>query len=311
MKSLKISKLAKNYGTADNYIGLKEIDLECKPGEIIGMLGENGAGKTTMLKCVAGIVEPTGGNVYLDDENLLKMNVAKRNEQVFYVAEGTRSLWWRLTLKENIEFVCQMMWGNFGEVEKELDKYLELFNLSEKKNTLVGELSRGQQQKILILLSIISKAKIIIMDEPTLGVDVSSKKDIIDKLLMTQNYAKEKIYLISSHDMDFISKIADRVAILKKGQLIAFETVENIKDNYFQAYFEIHSETMNDEIRTSLESKYPAQVIEKDGKYIIKTKENKTAIEIITYLAEKGILVQSMGKNDISLEDLFIQIQEA
>lgn len=309
---LELKQLTKTYYGAKDVHALKSVNLNCFNNEIIGLLGDNGAGKTTLMKCVANIIQPTSGEIRLEGMDLRNMNPRDRARSMFFVAEGTRSLWWRLTLEENVRFVCEMMWGNWRSVKNELGSFLELLKLTEKKSVVVGQLSRGQQQKICILLAMVSPSSLIIMDEPTLGLDVSSRQEIAELILLAKKHSAKKTFLISSHDMNFISKVADRVTILKQGAIIADNSFRNLKALMQQKHQIIRIHGKMDELEKEEFSKsFPVKHSEEceDSISFEVPYELQLGNEIIDYLRAHGKMIESMEQHEMDLEKLFLELQ--
>ncbi|MGC8845536.1 MAG: ABC transporter ATP-binding protein, partial [Candidatus Hydrogenedens sp.] len=176
-----------------------KITFGIMPGEIMGLLGPNGAGKTTTVKMISGLVKPDSGTVYVDG-----MNVEKKRKQVLsqigVVLEGTRTSIWPLTPLENLYY-----YGNLrnirGKILKErAHQLLDFIGLNDKKDIEVRKLSRGQKQKLAICIALIADPKIILLDEPTTGLDVQSSRSIKDKILeLTRKYGRS--VLVTTHDM--------------------------------------------------------------------------------------------------------------
>lgn len=314
MNGLCIKELTKAYTKDLDNCALNNFSIVYEQNQIIGLLGNNGAGKTTLLKCIIDLVYPTKGSIYLDSENLQKICNQKKNRLVFFVAEGTRSLWWRMTVKENIKFVCQMMWNNWNEVKDRLDYYLEAFNLLDKKDALVGNISRGQQQKVCLLLAVLADSKLIILDEPTLGLDVSSKQEMVELILTAKEESKSKIFLISSHDMDFISKIADRITIIKDGKLIADGSIDELKALISRryTYYEVSGQLSRDQVDL-LRNNYDIKNLKvNNGMTTFEldsdlTKKN----ELIDYLRQQNIQIMTIEEHDMNLEKLYLELQNS
>lgn len=312
MSGLCIDKLTKTYTDDLEHCALNDFSIRYEENQIIGLLGDNGAGKTTLLKCIIDLVYPTKGSISLDSEDLQRVGNYQKNKLVFFVAEGTRSLWWRLTVKENIKFISQMMWENWNEVKDKLDYYLEAFNLLEKKDVLVGKLSRGQQQKVSLLLAVLADSKLIIMDEPTLGLDVSSKQEMVELILTAKEKFQSKIFLISSHDMDFISKVADRVTIIKEGRLIADGSIEELKSiiSNKYTYFEVEGQ-IEECLVTLLEEKYymqNTQIANGMCSFEVNSDINKKN-ELIDCLRQHDIKIITVEEHDVNLERLYLELQ--
>lgn len=313
MSGLCIKNLTKKYSNNNDYVALNDFSILYEENQIVGLLGDNGAGKTTLLKCIIDLVCPTQGSIFIDSKDVRKMGNRKKSKEVFFVAEGTRSLWWRLTVEENIKYICQMMWGNWNSVKGSIDYYLSEFDLIDKKHTLVGQLSRGQQQKVCLLLAVLADSKLIILDEPTLGLDVSSKQEMVELILSAKHKSGSKIFIISSHDMDFISKVADRISILKEGKLIADGSITELKQLIQRKItcFKVVGE-LNDIQTDKLINDYNATNTSfSKGLYSFEIEgDNSKKNSLIDCLREDNVQIYSIEEYDMNLERLYLELQK-
>ncbi len=205
------------------------------PGEIMGLLGPNGAGKTTTVKMISGLVKPDRGTVYV-----CGMNVEKKRKQVLsqigVVLEGTRTSIWPLTPLENLYY-----YGNLrnirGKVLKErANQLLDFIGLNDKKDVEVRKLSRGQKQKLAICIALIADPKIILLDEPTTGLDVQSSRSIKDKILeLTRTHGRS--VLVTTHDMHVAQELCDRIGIINKGKLITCKPTNELLELFSKQIF--------------------------------------------------------------------------
>jgi ABC-2 type transport system ATP-binding protein len=194
------------------------VSFEIPPGEIFGLLGPNGAGKTTLVKMISGLVRPDSGGVYVDG-----MNVERKRLQVLrrvgVVLEGTRTSIWPLTPLENLAY-----YGNLKDMKGRLLKQrsrelLEFIGLKDQMNVQVRRLSRGQKQKVAICIALIADPPVILLDEPTTGLDVQSSRSIKEKIIqMTREQGKS--VLVTTHDMNVAQELCDRIGIINHGKLI-------------------------------------------------------------------------------------------
>ncbi len=207
------------------------------PGEIMGLLGPNGAGKTTTVKMISGLVKPDSGTVYVNG-----MNVEKKRKQVLsqigVVLEGTRTSIWPLTPLENLYY-----YGNLrnirGKILKERTQQLiDFIGLTDKKDVEVRKLSRGQKQKLAICIALIADPKIILLDEPTTGLDVQSSRSIKDKVLeLTRKYGRS--VLVTTHDMHVAQELCDRIGIINKGKLITCRPTSELLELFSKQIFSL------------------------------------------------------------------------
>ncbi len=197
----------------------RDISFSIKRGEVFGLLGPNGAGKTTTIKMVCGLVRPSSGAVFVDDLNVERKRLTALR-RVGVVLEGTRTSIWPLTPLENLHY-----YGNLKDVKGKIlrtraREMLEFIGLKDKMNIPVRHLSRGEKQKLAICIALIADPPVILLDEPTTGLDVQSARNIKDKVIeMTRTQGKS--VLVTTHDMHVAQELCDRIGIINKGQLIA------------------------------------------------------------------------------------------
>ncbi len=206
-------------------LAVSNLNLELHPGEIYGLLGANGAGKTTTFRMILGLYEPNGGEILWNNEKISE----KVTDEIGYLPEE-RSLLPKLTVKEQVIYLAILKGMREVDIEKELDIWLDKFGIPEYKNKKVKELSKGNQQKIQFIVAVIHKPKLLILDEPFTGLDPINldimKKEILE--LKRQNV----MIIFSSHRMEHIETLCDRVTILTKGQTVLSGNLSEIKQSY-------------------------------------------------------------------------------
>jgi ABC-2 type transport system ATP-binding protein len=198
---------------------VNEVSFGIASGEIFGLLGRNGAGKTTTVRMVSGLVRPTSGNVYVDGLHVESKRL-KVLRKIGVVLEGTRTCIWPLTPLENLSY-----FGNLRDVKGKVLKrrsheLLEFIGLTDKMNVEVRRLSRGQKQRLAICIALITDPPVLLLDEPTTGLDVQSSRAIKDKIVeMTRE--RGKCVLVTTHDMGVAQELCDRIGIIDDGKLAA------------------------------------------------------------------------------------------
>ncbi len=190
-KTYKIRKKEKCFKYHDEYKeAVKKLNLEIHEGKIVGILGVNGAGKTTTIKMLATLLEPSSGEILLDDMKYTEKNRSKIKEKINLISGGERSLYWRLTGRENLEYFGALY--NIRNLDQKINECLEIVGLSENADQLVETYSKGMKQRLQIARGIINQPKYLFMDEPTLGLDVAVARNLreyIKKLAREQNTA--------------------------------------------------------------------------------------------------------------------------
>lgn len=255
-----------------------DISLDIKKGEIVGFLGANGAGKTTLIKGMCNLISLTSGDIFIDGENIAS-NPNIVHEKVGVVLEGARNLYNFLTIDYNINYFSLLNRLDVDTIEDKKIHLLKLFDLEKNRYEVVNNLSRGMQQKVAIVLAILKNPDILILDEPTLGLDVMSKIKM-KKLLKNLSRDLNKTLIISSHDIDMIESICDKVAIFREGKLIKYDTISNLKISAKKSEYLIVVENNNETLK-SLES-YSNVIVSKDENFIkLRTKNISNIIDRI------------------------------
>lgn len=219
---LEVKNITKNYGknrAVDN------LSFNVKDGEIFGLLGENGAGKTTTFRIIMGLIDADSGEVLLDGK---KINYDITDEIGFVTEE--RSLLTKLTVLEQLTFYGVLKGINEQTIEKDIDRWLEKFEISNYKNRKIKELSKGNQQKIQFISAIINHPKLLILDEPFTGLDPINVKMIKEAIYELQKEGTSIIF--SSHQMEYIEDFCEKLVILVKGHPVVSGDLKTIKEDF-------------------------------------------------------------------------------
>lgn len=224
MSILQVQSLKKNYG--GTYV-LKGIDLLIEEAQIIGYIGPNGAGKSTTIKILTGIIDDFEG-----EATVLGMDVRKHpleiKQRIGYIPEQA-ALYEVLTPLEYLKFTGRLYGMEDAVIDKKSWELLRLFELGEKAKMRMNGFSKGMRQKVLLISGLMHNPEIIFLDEPLSGLDANAV--ILVKELLAQLKAAGKTLFYSSHIMDVVEKISDRIVIINKGEVIADGTFETLKAN--------------------------------------------------------------------------------
>lgn len=219
---LKVEHVTKYY---DNFRAVNDLSFEVKEGEIFGLLGVNGAGKTTTFRMIMGLLDKTEGNITLNGK---KIDYSVSDEIGFLTEE--RSLLPSKTVLEQAIFYGVLKGLTEKEIEKRLDKYLEEFGITDYKNKKIKELSKGNQQKIQFIISIIHEPKLLILDEPFSGLDPINVEMFKKEILRLKK--KSTMIIFSSHMMEHIEYFCDSLIILVKGNTVLKGKLTKIKKDF-------------------------------------------------------------------------------
>lgn len=266
---LKINNLTKYY---KDVLGVEELDLELKKGEIFGFIGPNGSGKSTTIRCVMNLISKTSGEIYFNDNLLTNKSIDYKNNIGYLPSEI--NLYDDLTVKQMIEYS-----NSFYEKDclKRADYLIKKLDLDTRKK--IDELSLGNSKKLGIVLALMHEPQLLILDEASSGLDPLMQETFYELLL--EEKAKGTTIFFSSHVLSEIKKVCDRVGIIKNGRLIKIEDIKEMSKNNFQIITVVSNEI---------------DKISKDILFISKTEDT---IKFI-YKEDANKLIKMLGKYNIS-----------
>lgn len=205
------------------------VSFEVQNGEIVGLLGENGAGKTTTLRMLSTMLKATEGTAIINGYDINK-EAGKVRGEIGILFGGEVGLYDRLTAKENIKYFAELNGMSEAAADESINNLTSKLKMHEYINKRVGKFSRGMKQKVAIARSIVHNPTVILLDEPTAGLDVSASKLIHDFIRECKN--ENKAIIFSSHSMNEVEKLCDRIIIIHKGAIIEKGTIDEIKKKY-------------------------------------------------------------------------------
>ena len=222
-----VDGLAKTFGSgADAVTAVEDVSFAVEPGEVVGLLGPNGAGKTTTIKSILGLVLPDEGEARVHGIDVHD-HPRRAYEHVDAMLEGARNDYWRLTVRENLRYFAAIRGQDPDAVADRHEALLEHLDLAEKADTAVRDLSRGMKQKVSLASVLAGDVSVAFLDEPTLGLDVESSLKLRQELTRLVD-ERGLTLVLSSHDMEVIEDVCDRVVIMNEGRVIVDDTVENL-----------------------------------------------------------------------------------
>ncbi len=210
---------------------LKDITLKINRGELVAIIGSSGCGKTTTLKMINRLIKPTAGKIFINGEDIASKDVIKLRRNIGYVIQQT-GLFPHLTIRENIEMIPKVEKLNKASIEKRTLELMDMVGLNSNDflDRYPTELSGGQQQRVGVARAFATNPEIILMDEPFSALDPITRVQLQEELIDLQSKLKRTIVFVT-HDMDEAIKIADKICIMNKGEIIQYDTPENILKN--------------------------------------------------------------------------------
>jgi len=297
---------------------VKDVAFGVKRGEIFGLLGPNGAGKTTTVKMVCGLVRPSSGKVYIDGQNMEHKRL-KLLRKVGVVLEGTRTSIWPLTPMENLAY-----FGNLKDVRGPVLKsrsreLLDFIGLKDKMNVPVRHLSRGQKQKLAICIALIADPEVLLLDEPTTGLDVQSGRSIKDKIIeMTRTFGK--CVLVTTHDMSVAQELCDRIGIINQGGLVACKPTRELIGVFTDLAYEFMLDRDPDVTALTRTPGVLTAAMEKreEGAPVCVVRlEREDAVRsaamysILEGFRAQGLMLKSIVQREQRLEDVFLRLTDS
>jgi ABC-2 type transport system ATP-binding protein len=283
-------------------VAVDDVSFELAPGEIFALLGPNGAGKTTTLRMLAGLIEPSSGSVQLG-ERVLTRNTAPRLRSRIGLLTEAPGLWERLTVRENLLVYARL--HQVSNAAAVVDEALETFGLHDRGGDIAAELSKGLKQRVALARALLHRPDIVLLDEPTAGLDPASARDVRD--LVRRLRGERRTIVISSHNLDEVERMADRVAVMR-ARLVALDTPAALETRLFGTRVRVGltqpaSAFVDVLTRAGFES-----VEAQDWTLTIAVKDDHTTPDVVRRLVEAGAGVMSVAREQARLEDVYLRL---
>jgi ABC-2 type transport system ATP-binding protein len=304
MDAIKIDGLIKRFG---DFIAVDNININIKEGEIYGLLGPNGAGKSTTIGIMCGLLKPTNGKIEILGVDVTK-SMKNQNKLIGLVPQEI-ALYGELTAYENLKFFGQLYNLKGRELEESIDRVLNFIGLQDVKKKIVNTFSGGMKRRLNIGCALIHSPKIVIMDEPTVGIDPQSRNHILESVKKLNESGVTVIY--TTHYMEEVEFICNKIAIIDKGKVIAEGTKEELKNIVSDTNKLVISVNYIDKLNlNNLKSIKGVRLVEiVDGKLeITSSKEINNLNEILMELSKEDIEILGIEKKEVNLETIFLAL---
>ena len=308
---IEVKNVTKKYG---KFVAVDDISFTINDGEIVGLLGPNGAGKSTTMNMLTGFIEQTEGDIIIDGYNMLK-KPKKAKKEIGYMPEGV-PLYSDLTVKEFITYMAEIKNVSKKERKEKVEKIIEKTGLKEVQNKLTKNLSRGYKQRVSMAGALVGEPKILILDEPTVGLD---PKQITEIRNLIKKLGKTHTVILSSHILSEVSQICNKVIIINKGKIVAVDTPENLENkvsNNNATYVTVEDtenkmDSMKDKIKEIKDIKLIKENEDGTKDYELQAEKDVELRKIIfKEFAKENITIFEMKKADTTLEDAFMKLIE-
>ena len=306
---IEVKHVTKKYG---NFTAVDDINFTIKNDEIVGFLGPNGAGKSTTMNMITGYIEPTSGKIIVNDYDISK-DQKKVKRQIGYMPEST-PLYNDLTVREFVNYMADLKYVKRKEKKEKVDKVLKDVGLTDVQKKLIRNLSRGYKQRVSMAGALIGDPKVLILDEPTVGLDpkqITEIRDLIRKL------GKNHTVILSSHILSEVSQICEKVIIINKGKVLAVDTPSNLEEKFEEEnriFVTVEDEKNKiEKVAKKIKNLKSIEFIKdkNDGtkQYeLIADKSTDLRKEIFNLFPKNDINILELKKSEITLEDAFLKL---
>jgi ABC-2 type transport system ATP-binding protein len=300
--SIKVSSVSKVYGSQ---IAVNDISFEAKNGEIIGFLGPNGAGKSTMMKILTGFLKPDSGEVFVNYIDVLK-NPIQAQKTIGYLPENN-ALYKDMYVREYLHFcasVFKLSMLNNLTVKEQIEICIKKVGLQSESHKKIHQLSKGYQQRVGIAAAILHNPTVLILDEPTTGLDPNQLAEI---RTLIKELGKEKTVLFSTHIMQEVEAVCDRVIIVKKGEILVNELLKNLQKNSLQIIEVVFDLNVAKEIINQIPNVISAKKSENQWQITFDTQKDMRS-KIFDFAQENNLKILELSSKNKNLETFFREV---
>ena len=303
MKMIEVSNLTRKFG---DFTAVDSLTFNLDRGEVFGLLGPNGAGKTTTVRILCCLISKTSGSVRIGDLDTSDRDDAMKIRKMIGLVPDNVGLYDTLSAYANLEFYGRMYEFPEKQLKENIEKYLKMLDLWDKKDLPVGSFSKGMRQKVSLARALVHDPEVLFMDEPTANLDPEAAKTIRDVILDLRK--ENRTILLNTHNLDEAQRICNRIGVLKT-RLIAVDTPENLAKLVSGRKTVILLEEMNDRILGAVRALNPRSVETEGNKIAVGMADpDRETPAIITAIVSSGGKVRSVSETGASLEDIYLQL---
>ncbi|MCL5668382.1 MAG: ABC transporter ATP-binding protein [Candidatus Thermoplasmatota archaeon] len=300
---IEVANLTRKFG---DFTAVDSLTFNLDRGEVFGLLGPNGAGKTTTVRILCCLISKTSGSVRIGDLDTSDRDDAMKIRKMIGLVPDNVGLYDTLSAYANLEFYGRMYEFPEKQLKENIEKYLKMLDLWDKKDLPVGSFSKGMRQKVSLARALVHDPEVLFMDEPTANLDPEAAKTIRDVILDLRR--ENRTILLNTHNLDEAQRICNRIGVLKT-RLIAVDTPENLAKLVSGRKTVILLEEMNDRILGAVRALNPRSVETEGNKIAVGMADpDRETPAIITAIVSSGGKVRSVSETGASLEDIYLQL---
>ncbi|MFO8033909.1 MAG: ABC transporter ATP-binding protein [Candidatus Bipolaricaulota bacterium] len=309
MNAVTVEHLDKVYGRGQRAVrAVDGVSFSVDSGELVGLLGANGAGKTTIIKIICGLLLPTGGSAAVYGVPTDQKSVAR---YVAAVLEGSRNIYWRLSVEENLRFFAGLVGQSPRAAPAHIQELVSLLGLMDKRRVVANNLSQGMKQKLAIACALVRNTSVLLLDEPTLGLDVETSYEV--RGLIRELAEREgRTVLLSSHDMGVVESVCRRVIIVARGRVVTDDQVGRLLNLFRTRALRVAlSGVLDKQALSRLQEEFPGvRVCEDSGapSLDVELEVGQTLYQLIDVLRTCGVGVEEVARVEPKLEEVFLRV---
>jgi ABC-2 type transport system ATP-binding protein len=304
---IRIEHISKVFSNHERVVAVNDVSFDVRKGEIFGLLGPNGAGKSTLIRILTTLMAPTTGTAFVDTYEITKEPEKVRS--IIGVCPQNSTLDLELTAYDNLDFYGRLQDIDEKHLDSRIRELLEMAGLSDRAEAKAGTFSGGMRRKLEIVRAFIHHPLILFLDEPTIGLDPESRREVWKQISLLNT--EQTTIILTTHYMDEAEKLCDRLAFMEGGALIALDTPENLKLAMPRGdLIEVGYETMNEEVLSRIREHSQVSAVEvQDRKVLISAHQGSSLLPVILNDFERSsVKVTTITIRSPSLEDVFIYL---
>jgi len=305
--AIELSGLTKRYRRGKGLLtAVNDLTLSVPSGQVIGLLGPNGAGKTTTIKMACGLIRPTAGTIRLGGYDVARRR-ADAVRQIGAVLEGSRNVYWPLTAWQNLMYFGRLKGLRGAEIKPRAQRLLTGLGLWQRRNETVGSFSRGMQQKVAIAAALITDPPILLLDEPTIGLDVEAARTVKDWIAHLAA-DEAKTIVLTTHQLPIVQELADRTTVIRNGEIIADLPTRELLSRFAEDRFEVRVAGPLNGFAGKLPAGARAEADADTTRVLLRDADQARLRHFLDDLRAKDFPLVSVTQAQPDLEEIFLQL---